>query len=318
MKRTIYILFALFILSGHDMFLKLDSYFLEPNKPASIHLYNGTFDRSDNAITRDRMLDVTIKGNSQSITPGDSMWTDVGPTPVLNFLAENSGTYVAGVSTAARSIEMSAEDFNGYLEHDGVLDVLEQRKKEGTTGAAAVEKYSKHVKVIFQVGEEKTSDWDTNLNYPIEFIPQSNPYELKIGDKISAVLLRDGKPLVNQLVQWGTESHEHEDGHTHEESGEDHKHNEVQLRTNSKGIVETQISASGKWYFRTIHMIDSKEEGFTHESNWATITFEVLEGENSAGHTHDHVHNTALPWYVWGVGLLMIMMIFYLLWSRRV
>lgn len=44
------------------MFLKLDSYFLEPDKPALIRLYNGTFDKSDNVIDRNRMADVSLVG----------------------------------------------------------------------------------------------------------------------------------------------------------------------------------------------------------------------------------------------------------------
>ena len=38
------------------------------------------------------------------------------------------GTYAAGVSIKPRQLEMSAQDFENYLKHSGVLDVLEQRK----------------------------------------------------------------------------------------------------------------------------------------------------------------------------------------------
>ena len=311
MKRLTFVFIALLLLTSHDMFLKFDSFILEPNKPASLHLYNGTFDRSDNIITRDRMLDVSIVGNDQRTVHPDSMWMDVGSTTVLNFLSGDLGTYVAGVSTAARSLEMSAEDFNGYLEHDGVLDVLEQRKKDGKEGESANEKYSKHVKVIFQVGDRKTNDWNTNLGYPIEFIPQSNPYDLKINENIIFQLLRGGKPLSNQLVYLGTES----DGHSHD-SDESHTHDEVQLRTDDSGLVEVLISSNGKWYLRTIHLVESEEEGLTHESNWASITFEIDDGSREI-HSHSHNHSHGLPWYGWAVGAILLLSMIYLLMNRK-
>ena len=46
------VLFAAPLLA-HDLFLKLDSWCLAPNSPVTVDLFNGTFDRSDNVITRD-------------------------------------------------------------------------------------------------------------------------------------------------------------------------------------------------------------------------------------------------------------------------
>ena len=60
------------------------------------------------------------------------------------------------VSTKARNIELTAKKFNDYLKHDGVLDMLEYRKKNNDLDKDAVESYQKHVKAIFQVGKEKT------------------------------------------------------------------------------------------------------------------------------------------------------------------
>ena len=44
------LLLAMVVLAGHDMFLKLPSYFLEERSPASIALINGTFAESENVI----------------------------------------------------------------------------------------------------------------------------------------------------------------------------------------------------------------------------------------------------------------------------
>ncbi|MEM0993847.1 MAG: DUF4198 domain-containing protein [Bacteroidota bacterium] len=279
MKKLGFILFALLVFSSHDMFLKQDTYFFSPNTDASIQLFNGTFDRSDNVITRDRMIDVSLVGNGKRTQVDTSQWTEEGKTTILNFKTGAAGTWVAGVSTRARNIEMDAEAFNGYLEHDGVLDMIEWRTANDAMDEDAVEKYSKHVKTVFQVGDQRTDDWKTVLGYPIEFVPVSNPYELKTGDDFQVQLLWQGQPLANQLVYVGSDGagHTHEHGHEHAEGDDHHHHDAKPLRTNENGIVTMAITDAGSWYLRTIHLVLSEEEGLTHESNWATLTFEVKE-----------------------------------------
>jgi hypothetical protein len=303
MKRLSILITALLILSSHDMFLKLDTYYLQPNTESAIALYNGTFAASENVITRDRMIDVSLVGNGVRIEVDTSQWTDKDLATILNFKTGSEGTWVAGVSTRARNIELDAEAFNGYLEHDGVLDMLEWRKENDAMETDAIEKYSKHVKTIFQVGEETSNDWNVNLGYPIEFIPLSNPYDARKGDQLKVRLMRDGKPLADQLVYAGSEhSHSHEHDHG-DESDDDHQHTDAtQLRTDSMGVVTMDLSEEGIWYLRTIHMTLSEEEGLTHESNWATLTFEV-----GHGHSHADGHSHGVGGYIyWIVGILLL------------
>lgn len=336
MKKTIFGLFVMVILSSHDMFLKLDQFFLKPNTEAVIQLYNGTFERSENAITRDRMLDVSLVGNGERINPDTTSWYNEDNTTYLNFTTGSSGTWVAGVSTKARSLGMSADDFNDYLEHDGVLDMLEARKSNGTLGDSAVERYSKHVKTVFQVGDKLTEDYKTELGYPIEFLLLDNPYEMHPGHDLKVKLVFNQMPLVNQLVYVGSKStsseHTH-DGHTHSHDDSDHTHDElIQLRTDEQGMLNVSIASEGIWYLRTIHLIDVEEEGLTHESNWATLTFAVGGGHthdhghshdgdehghsHSHDHDHDHSHNEGIPDYVYGLlSLTVIGALFF--WFKR-
>ncbi|MEM9329402.1 MAG: hypothetical protein AAGA85_27325, partial [Bacteroidota bacterium] len=130
-------------------------------------------------------------------------------------------------------------------------------------------------------------------------------------------LLLDGNPLPNQLVyadyitsansqhdhehEGEEHSHEHEgeehshdhDGeeHSHEHDGEEHTHTSgQQLRTNDQGIVEVDLPEDGIYYLRTISMVAiSGSDELTHESKWATLTFEVTHKHDSSTHTHhDH------------------------------
>ena len=274
MKRLVGLILLVFILSSHDLFIKMDSYFLQPNTDSKLSLFNGTFENSENIITRDRMLDVSIVSNGKRMRVDSSQWSDVDSTQtVLDFTTGSSGTYLAGVSTRARNIALSASDFNDYLEHDGVLDMLEKRKTTGTLYEDAVEKYSKHVKAVFQVGDSLSNDWKAVLGYPIEFIPQQNPYSLTLGNTIQVLLLRDGNPLSDQLVYAGFADSDHT--HTGEHTHEAHHHDEQQRRTDKNGMCDFKIDHSGLWYVRTIHLVESDIDSLTHESNWASLSFEV-------------------------------------------
>jgi hypothetical protein len=318
MKKITFLFAALILFSSHDMFLKMGTYFLRPNSPAAIKVFNGTFDKSENVIARKRMADVSLLGNGVRTNPDTMQWSEIDSTlTVLNFTTGEAGTWVAGLSSFPNQIELAAKDFNEYLEHDGVLDMLELRRKNNALDKDAVEKYSKHVKAIFQVGNKKTDDWKTPLGYPIEFVPEENPYDLETGKTMKVKLLWQGQPLANQLVYAGSDGSCHEQEHSRQHAaGEEHSHDHEdshthgasQLRTDANGVVSLKIDHEGQWYLRTIHMAQSSEQGLTHESNWATLTFEIGHGHSHAdGSTHTHEDGTVHSDHgfpVWAYGLL--------------
>lgn len=257
------------MLNAHDMFLRLGSFFLKPHAQATISLYNGTFDHSENVITRDRMADVSIAGpRGEAVHPDTSEWRNDGNITQLDFKTGGAGTYVIGVSTKAKIIALAAEDFNEYLEHDGVLDVLAARTEKNALGNDARELYAKHVKAIVQVGKQRTEGFNFKLGYPIEIVPLQNPYQLGKGEVLEVLVLRDGQPVANQLVYASyTGYHQHDDKGGHAEA--------VKTRADQNGVAKIKLVGSGHWYIRLIHMTASEKEGANYESNWATLTFEV-------------------------------------------
>ncbi|MCY4574058.1 MAG: DUF4198 domain-containing protein [Gemmatimonadetes bacterium] len=264
--------------SAHTMFLKLDSFFLEPNSTGTVALINGDFDLSENVIARDRMLDVSVVGPGGTTHPPESAWSDSAvfhwspdsvDTAILRFETGGPGTYLVGVSTAARVFDLTAEEFNEYLVHDGILDTIEERKAAGKTDDEATERYSKHVKAVVQVGGARSGEWANELGYPAEFMPLQNPYELSRGDELRVRFLRAGEPVANQLVYASYDGyHSHDAGGEHVEA--------VTTRTNADGIATIPLNGTGRWYVRTIHMVETTTEpDVDYESNWATLTFEV-------------------------------------------
>ena len=321
---------SLILLCSHDLYIKMGSYFLQENQETTLSLYNGTFTSSENLITRDRMIDASVVSKGTRIAIKPEQWVDQDSTITeLTFTAGEAGTYLVGVSTKARNIELTAEKFNDYLKHDGVLDVLEQRTENNLLDQDALESYQKHVKAIYQVGDIKTDDWKTNLGYPIEFIPQSNPYEKYTGDSLDVALLLDGEPLSNQLVYAdyiiNDQAHTHgKHGHSHD-SKKEHEHNSdnghaeghshtsgQQLRTDDLGIVTVDLPADGIYYMRTIHMESlSESDSLTHQSKWATLTFEVT-------HKHDlHDQETILSSWIFLLAVAIIVGLLILKFRKR-
>ena len=430
MKKLFFALIVFILLCSHSMYLKLDTYFLKPDTSATIQLFNATFNKSENIITPDRMIDASFVGNGNRSKIDIDQWSEKDSVTILNFRTGESGTWVAGISTASRTAEMNAADFNNYLEHGGVLDMLEWRRKNDALRLDAVEKYSKHLKAIFQVGDKKTSDWQTTLGYLVEFVPQRNPYDLHTGDELQVKLLYNGEPLADQLVyadyeetshghshdqeHKNTEEHSHDSGnidetnqahshseehdkstehghshdqerdnaekhghshdkdttketdqihshaeehehaekhsHSHEmdntyETNQAHSHSEehdkstehghshtnengkteeehqhssgTQLRTDANGNLTVKLTADGIWHLRTMNLVHSEEPGFTHESNLATLAFEVLHGHDEATHSHDDKHEEGIPSYVYWIGSLILLLGLFLWFNRK-
>ena len=252
---------------AHEMFLKPENSRQEPGSAQVVQLINGTLDKSENGVTRDRMADVSIVAGGNVTKPDTSDWRDDENSSYLDYSSGEAGTQVIGVSTKARVLAMSPDEFIAYLKHDGVPDTLTIFEANNTL-AEVRERYSKHVRTIVQVGEEKSDTYATKLGYPVEIILDQNPYELRFGDDIGFQVLYDGKPVANQLVRASYEGF-----HGHDDSG---GHiNSYDMRTDENGRAGFLLNNKALWYISLIHMQKIDDPDADYESNWATITFRV-------------------------------------------
>ncbi len=253
------------LLSAHDLFIKLESYFLNPNTQVTIPVLNGSFVLSENAIMRDRVIDVSVvsaDGRTRIDTTnwrGDTTYAD---TTFLTIETGDPGTYVIGASTRHRDFGLEAVSFNDYLEHDWIPDVLEGRKQNNELDKDVWERYAKHVKAVVQVGDKRDDSYSFRLGYPAEIVPLANPYSLKVGDEFTFLCLVDGEPAANQPVLLGGETN----GNLVDEQ---------RKRTDSNGKVSFVIDSPGRWYVEFINMVASPVEDLDYESKWATLAFEL-------------------------------------------
>lgn len=265
-KQTIFLLTLLLSLVAsvfaHDLFLKTDSYFLKPNSKFTVQIMNGTFQASEGAVSFARLNDVSVISDGKRVHPLETDFTKNETTAFMNLTTGAAGTYVIGLSTKTREIALKAEEFNAYLKEDGLPDTLEERRKTGELEKDAKERYAKHVKAILQVGKRQTDDYKTVLGYPVELVPQQNPYTLKKGGTIEILCLKDGKPLAGQVVLAGRE-----------EKGRILIAPE--LRSDQNGLVKVRLDGTGKWYVKFINMTKLDDPELNYESKWTTLTFEI-------------------------------------------
>jgi uncharacterized GH25 family protein len=250
---------------AHEMFLRADKPMQAPNADQVITLINGTFDKSENSIGRDRMSKVSIAANGSVVSPPASAWYDDSISSHLKYRTGAPGTYVVGVSTKPKMITMSPDDFIKYLKHDGVLDTLADFEKNNKLKQVR-ERYSKHVRAVLQAGEMRTKDYATPLGFPLEILLDQNPYDLKFGKEISFRVLFKGKPVANQLVRAsydGFHGHDASGGHI----------NAHTMRTDKDGRASFLLSNKALWYISLIHMQNVTDADADYESNWATVTF---------------------------------------------
>jgi hypothetical protein len=79
---TLAIVLATMSVAAHDLFLKLDSYFLPPNSKAIVRVLNGTFQKSEGAVARERLADLSVFANGVAMANPSScalsLWERVG------------------------------------------------------------------------------------------------------------------------------------------------------------------------------------------------------------------------------------------------
>ena len=250
-------------LAAHDLFLKLDSYYLPMHAAVRVTSLNGTFTKSEGAVARDRVEDLALVGPRGRRRLDTAALAAHHDTSDLHLRTEAEGTYVLGLSVRAREIALTSAQFNEYLKEEGIEDVLAERTRSGMLGEPAKERYAKHVKAIFQVGKTRSDAYATVLGYPAEIVPLENPYKLKPGATLRVRCLIGGQPMGGLVVLAGG-------------GGPEGDHlAALASRTNADGVAKIRLRSAGKWYVKFIRMRPSTLTGINYESQWATLTFQV-------------------------------------------
>lgn len=179
----------------------------------------------------------------------------------LAITLKDEGTHMVALQSNNAFIELEGEKFNEYLKEDGLDDVYAHREKTKTLSRPSKEFYSRYSKLLVQVGARKDDTFKKIVGFPIEIIPEQNPYSLKKGDPVRFKILYEGKPLFGARVKvWNRF---------------DNRTTLQNIYTEKNGVIETRISNPGPWMVSVVKMVPSKLPGAEWQSYWGSLVFGV-------------------------------------------
>ncbi len=183
-------------------------------------------------------------------------------TRTFNLPLQNEGTQLVALHSKDNFIKLEAAKFNDYLKEDGLLDVLEFRKKNNQIDSFGTELYLRCNKILLQVGNKKTETYQQIVGTRLEILPQQNPYNKPNNLQIKIIF--DNKPLANSLVVLWEKS-----------NGKTLKTNKI---SDKNGLVIFSPTYQGNCMISTVKMVENDKETKIKlkaqwHSYWANLTF---------------------------------------------
>ena len=248
------------IVQAHEFWMQPLKFFLHPGERTNIRFVVGEnfigepWDLKQHKV---EALDLHNGADMKSLV--DSILID--PKNNLSLTLQGEGTYLLSLESKNAFIESEAEKFNDYLKEDGLDDVLDQRKRTNSLSKPAKEFYRRYSKLLLQAGNKRDDTYKKVLGFPIEIIPEVNPYLLKRGDAVKFKVLFEGKPAFGVKVRvWNRFQN---------------RTTIQNIYTEKNGVVETHVSNPGAWMVSVVKMVPSKQAGAEWQSYWTTLTFGV-------------------------------------------
>jgi len=251
-------------LAAHDLFFRPAAFHAAPGSSVAIPVLNGTFSKSENAVARDRLADLSLVGPGGRAPIDVAAWTDTEPSSALRVSLAEPGTYVVGAAIKPRRLDLPGADFAAYLKEEGIDHILRDRQEKGRTGAPARERYAKYVKTVLQSGDRTSESFGAVFGHEAEIVLLENPYQKKAGETLLVKALVKGRPLAGYTVFAGGRHH-----------GGDRRLAQQRLTTDAEGVARVSLASEGVWYVKLVHMEVVAEPDVDYESRWATISFAV-------------------------------------------
>ena len=262
-------------LLAHDFLLRPRGFFVAPGATVTVPVFNGTFERSENAIRRTRLTHLVLAGPDGRRAIDRAGWTEREPrSGVAVGLGQTPGTYVIGAALAPRRITLAGPAFAAYLAEEGITPILDLRRAKGLTARSARESYAKAAKTLIAVtgadghvvaARDRSAALEP-LGFPAEIVPLADPYTLAVGDTLPVRCLVGGRPIGGWTILAGGQI------------GTSTQPIPPQtLTSNGDGIAAVRLTHDGHWFIKFVNMREfPTKTGVDYVSRWATLTFGLL------------------------------------------
>jgi uncharacterized GH25 family protein len=248
---------------AHDYWMSPGSFFLQVGGSTPVRLFVGDeFKREEERVLQkdqtSRFELVSPKGSIEDLLPAAQRDQSPIARPRFNI----AGNYLLVMERTPQRIELAPDKFTAYLTEEGLNAILDQRQQAGESTRPGRERYSRYLKALFQVGDKYDKTYKRVMGQKLEILPESNPYELKPGQRLKVLVLFDGQPLIGTQVSAYN-------------NADDVVHTEI-ARTDIEGKVSFVINRTGDWLIRLVYMrrcLNCQDADW--ESFWGAYSFGV-------------------------------------------
>ena len=246
---------------AHEYWFETDNFFLKLNERSQIRLFVGEALKRDEekpyqaskTISFD-MFAADGKFDMRSLVEDET-------TPFLKFSSDHQGTFLLFLERNWSYIKLDAAKFENYLREDGMDYIIDERKRLGESNKAGSERYSRFIKTLLQVGDNRTGSAKTRVGSKLEIVPLENPYSKKSGDNLKLQIYFGGVPLKEKAV-----FADNRDGE---------EYSTQKLTTDKDGKITVKLDRKGLWLIRLVYMQRCAKNcnEADWESFWGALSF---------------------------------------------
>lgn len=257
---TILLLLFITFAGAQEFWLQSTRFLYRPGEKFMVRFNEGkNFIGEPWNVSKSRIQSLLLHRLSSSVNLIDSI--KEGQKDNLSYTLKGAGTYLLSMQRDDILDDMGADEFNAYLKESGLDEILDQRQRTNTLGAPAKEYRSNHTKLLIQSGDEKDDTYKKVVAFPVEIVPDRNPYALKIRDPIRFKILFDGKPVFGVRVKvWNRY---------------DNRTTIQNIYTEKDGTFEARISNPGPWMVTVVRMVTSKQADVQWRSYHGSLVFGI-------------------------------------------
>lgn len=243
---------------AHDTWLSPDVYHRSEPAAASLSLTSGMeFPKVDHAIKAERVASARARYPSGTVADltvkGEDSHALILTAPV------RPGVSTFRVVLHPRPSQLAAEQVREYVEHLNVPDpdawrVAWEKKRQGTLKY----RYTKYAKTFVRAGPRGGERrWKDATEMRLEFVPQSDPTQLRAGDRLPLLLLEKGAPRPRYPLSVI------------------HRGATRLYRTDEDGRVTIEVPGSGPYLVRATTIETSVAPDAEWDVHFTTLSFEA-------------------------------------------
>ena len=238
MRFLLLLVFVVF--SSHEFWLQPEKFMYKRGEAINIRFLVGeNFEGANWKGNKDKIQSLDLYYGGVKANIADHVSQAAGDSIQLNIFDE--GNALIAFNSTNSFIELEPKKFREYLVEDGLQTALTYRQEHQETDSIGREYYQRCSKTLLQIGTATNAVFKTPTTLPLDIIPQSNPYLVKDGDSLKAVVYFQKKPLASTLVKvW------------HRAGGQT---TQKDLITDDKGMVVFPVMANGQWMISSVQMI---------------------------------------------------------------